>query len=738
VFVSFGQSFDKGYNLTGIPKGLSSPYDPSINVSIDPKDASLSKEDIDNFKKQLAKHIRETENNLQDDSTHLKDDFNALWTGFHTTYLNEIRALYSYLDKGIKPASPLIWVPDPTYIETFLQFFTKAHVEPAEAARFEQKEFRLYTKDVFRAFLYTWVQDKLYKTSFPFQQIDITYKTGWRQLEKWDDELTSMINRSRDLLNSKYTISDYQDLYSAVKNYQIPDYSKNSIYDYFQKDKAIRSMSWFTGGTLHMNPLLVTDDERRYPLTEKNSFLDPGFVRRVDSLKKADWLKQLFTTDLLANKVTLPIRHKNSATKDNLVILQYNAGSKDYDAPNKLEKFIYGKDTLTVVVHNLSKDKTVDIKTPQTEKPNQSRQELALNEFLVPISSLVKVFSPLASTAAKVLAPIQPGSDKALRGIAIPSAQLARSATSGAGDLRMKFIHTEPFSLNRKVEDAKKIIIQKAFFVKGLRANSEMNELINAFVQQDPIKLEDNDVKRFAEETLENFKIYLENKLMVLIDGLSKPHSKIRALVRISNRSLPPAAISEHKSTAPELRTEVQTEKLTKPVQEVNVNIFEGNKEGKEQREIVRQQFILAKRTKWDVSGGVAYTYFESFYTITEKGNGVPVVEPANHFQFIGALHWYPKGMTKIDDGLWPLKGERLSIFAGLSFTKPLDNYYGGVSYDIVPGIKIMTGLHLYRNTHYKIINDQVDEKAKGLKFMGPFVSLNIGPATLATLLGLF
>lgn len=750
VILSYGQHFDASYKVAQIPNN-SSLYTPLIDVQIDSLNTRLTNEDKSKFKEKLLGYILETRNNLLDTSLHLEVDYNAIWPGFYDTYLGEINTLISFLKTGFI-AQQLQWVPDPGALQSYLDSFAKVSIEPSRSSSFRQKEIRLYTRDAFRSWLFGWMKEKIYTNPFPFQEINIEYKTAWRELEKLYSELPGRRDSLMAFRDTMYSIKEFQDFYTIQKLQFaniLRNLSKNPIVEYFNNDNILRKVSWFNGGLIHMNPLLVTSNDRKYPIREMNSFYSSDFTRFSDSLEKVEWLKELFTTKQLTNKVILPIKNSVDSTFDEeTMLIQYDANN-DYAFSGIFNKYVYKKDSIIIAVHNIPIHKSIDFKVSLNKKEDQGRQVTALNEFLTPIGDLVKFFIPLAGAAGRVLSPFQPAALIGSQGIPIPNVQQVQLASTHSmsesfkannnNNTRIKIagrVFTPAFANPVQV---KKDIILTAFFESAhITPNNFMKELIDDFADQDSAILNFNDAQS-TRKLLENFKFFLAKSLDNLIYSTIVLYSKTQALVRISNRSLPPKEISTKENNNPLFRSEVRKEIIGKPTQEMGIVVVENSKEPKDQREVAEYSFTLARKTKWDVSVGIAYTYFKSFNTITSSGNSLPLVEPAKHLHFIGTLHYYPKGMTKIDDDPLPLRWERVSFFAGLSFDEPLDNYYGGISYDIVPGIRAMLGVQFYQNRRFKIINDEVDEKASALKMMGPCVSFSLAPITIVgNILGLF
>ena len=76
-------------------------------------------------------------------------------------------------------------------------------------------------------------------------------------------------------------------------------------------------------------------------------------------------------------------------------------------------------------------------------------------------------------------------------------------------------------------------------------------------------------------------------------------------------------------------------------------------------------------------------------------------------------------------------------MFLGLGITKAFENLYPAISYDFIPGLRGMVGYHLYKDTRYTIVNNQVVDQASSYRGSGIFVAINMEPKAFATFIGL-
>lgn len=228
---------------------------------------------------------------------------------------------------------------------------------------------------------------------------------------------------------------------------------------------------------------------------------------------------------------------------------------------------------------------------------------------------------------------------------------------------------------------------------------------------------------------------------------------KLKAFISIIKRSLPPVLTIEKG------KIYYNEEKISKDSAQFGTVIFQTNKsslpaqpkdityqvtsslpinpaDGKGSANIViEHSFRYAKRTWIDFSAGLAYSVAD--YSIKSTEGGLPKISEGDKFRPIAGMHIYPfGGMLKVDDRLKP-QLNRVSFFLGLGLTKALENFYPGLSYDIVPGIRVLVGYHLYKDTRYSILNNQVIDQASSYRGSGIFLSLSLEPKAFAILIGL-
>jgi hypothetical protein len=142
-------------------------------------------------------------------------------------------------------------------------------------------------------------------------------------------------------------------------------------------------------------------------------------------------------------------------------------------------------------------------------------------------------------------------------------------------------------------------------------------------------------------------------------------------------------------------------------------------------------------------SAGIAVTPgFYYFKVASSSGGQLTVTNNASLVSYLVGLHFYPCKYFQLDNSFLGIKThhfwQRFSIYAGLGLPDPLQEYYGGASFDLVPGFKLITGAHLFLNNRYEVVNNQVANQASAAKYGGVFFSFSIDPSAFVTVLGLF
>lgn len=124
---------------------------------------------------------------------------------------------------------------------------------------------------------------------------------------------------------------------------------------------------------------------------------------------------------------------------------------------------------------------------------------------------------------------------------------------------------------------------------------------------------------------------------------------------------------------------------------------------------------------------------------IDTAGNGFKVSSSDNRAKAIFGFKLYPFRNYNRDHGLiprYPLR--RVSLTAAFEVLHPLDNFYFGLSYDIIPGLGFSYGKNLYLETRHRVENNQVINTSRSYKESGGYYSVMVNPVLFVQFVKLF
>lgn len=146
-------------------------------------------------------------------------------------------------------------------------------------------------------------------------------------------------------------------------------------------------------------------------------------------------------------------------------------------------------------------------------------------------------------------------------------------------------------------------------------------------------------------------------------------------------------------------------------------------------------------------SAGVMFTgalanYGQTTFTPGTATTGASIKTSAKTTSFVVGLNIYFVRINMLDEHWFHSKDcpyyTRFSLFLGLDVPDIKDHFYPGISYDLVPGIKLTGGTHLYRHTKYSIANNEAKKTANVLSLAGPFIGLNIDTEAIIKVINIF
>jgi hypothetical protein len=121
---------------------------------------------------------------------------------------------------------------------------------------------------------------------------------------------------------------------------------------------------------------------------------------------------------------------------------------------------------------------------------------------------------------------------------------------------------------------------------------------------------------------------------------------------------------------------------------------------------------------------------------VDSAGGTVKITNTNTPAKFVVGLKFFPWKSFMADDKLRPMYPlQRISIFTGFEVTKPLDNLYAGIGYDLFPGLHLSAGLHVYKQDIYKVVNNQVADQRTVYKTSGLYYGLTLDPIVLASMI---
>ena len=125
--------------------------------------------------------------------------------------------------------------------------------------------------------------------------------------------------------------------------------------------------------------------------------------------------------------------------------------------------------------------------------------------------------------------------------------------------------------------------------------------------------------------------------------------------------------------------------------------------------------------------------------TVDTIGGGLRTSTSQTRSRAIIGFKFYPFKNYNRDHSIiprFPLR--RLSIFTGFEMLKPLQNFYLGASYDIVPGLNISVGRNYALETRYRIQNNRITDTSRNYVNTGLYYSASVNPVLFVQFVKLF
>lgn len=640
-----------------------------------------------------------------------------------------------------------------------------------------------------------WKMDMTYKKAW--RQMEYYYGLGNHWLDslskvngtivdcampKVDAFISQMLQLMRDSCDNPSPASPICNRYEREVQKLIP------LMHHVKDPNGVIKWLWFTGGIYTMNPILATTPNQRYPLTEKWTRLDTNSVKASLAADTDANLADLFTTLRLRNDIKLP---PDSKKPGHVWVNEYYDNKPESYKANKFPKLLTKRDSVRVWVYNVSSKVKFGFGHDRKSIPDAGAVITGLNAALdqFPTSMLgttiganfSSILNNINGKNRRVIPPSDRGYNYAFQyiigneapdSVIIPARRFTRPSMSYIQRLRKKItkedgeeyqdvlvIGNQRILLKREQDynlDKKNILLASQTFMDpdcAFCKDTVLHAVIDSFVVKDYCNSLNYSKKTFINDVtamLRRFERFMDcinncktavSVRIGLLAGIQQYLSKYMVIV---NRSLPPdstglTAITDQKA---DYSTACFQEGLEDSTLQHTIKLnrtFKVN--DKDVDSTFRNlKFKTGKLHYFDASAGLSYTVTD--YTVpVSQSNGLPTTKTGDQLQLQAGLHIYPWGYVKVDDRVFATKPmsalHRFSLYVGLAISsKPLDHIYTGIGYDIVPGIKPITGVHWFKNTRYQIINNQVFNQADGYEPTW-FVGLNIEPLTLTKILGI-
>lgn len=160
----------------------------------------------------------------------------------------------------------------------------------------------------------------------------------------------------------------------------------------------------------------------------------------------------------------------------------------------------------------------------------------------------------------------------------------------------------------------------------------------------------------------------------------------------------------------------------------------------KDNKVITGEQYSIGRQKTLALGAGIFFNAKSARQqTVDTTGNIINVTNSDSKAKFVIGAKIYPFKCFDAENSLIPRFPEkRFHLFAGFEITKPLENLYAGIGYDIVPGLQVSYGAHIYRRDYYSLRNGQVTDKTTSYKISGAYYGVTIDPVVLVDVLKTF
>jgi hypothetical protein len=664
-----------------------------------------------------------------------------LWNGDSLNLLNYLRQIEGALASGTIAA-----IPGST-ASPFNNIFNK-HLSDT-ASTFRWLSFAgnqgLEKKDVFNSFIADYYNETLPGLSGQYiDKADIVEASYYLLQQKADTNRSLLLNQYRSMRQFRKT------LYDSLNNYHLNLISTNSPYTKALQllgNDWFRQWFWVNGGELRINPLdwgvdtLITK-KHITDLEKLNAInIDPeqeGVEKRLDSLNEFFFSRKpwVFTVSRLINKVTLPSGSPYT---------QFSAYPyiKFQNEQQEIKRNLYANETKKVVIHNISAGRRAGLREDSKVIPNRSPFEVGLDSVVSQLGALAKAYGQVVaapwSAVMNFVTPLRNYTNTS-----ITSRDVARTQGYNDGGDPITIITIKSYKDFTVAGKADEDLLEK---LKNILSNDNMlveTQFNNLFGKRSLAfsNASDSASRAVIANLLDQYLVNIKRLMSSAAQQLAVDSFMVAGLVHIYNTASVPLLkpvqckydssyiyYSDTIATSPidatvEVTIQPYTVKSSSPGDSLVIGKF---------------TYKVGQTKRFTLSAGVAYTLNSYDESIAKAENGTISITNNNQlFRFVVGLNiYFGKGLYSMDNNLGKLC-ERWYAFAGVGIPKPIENLYIGIGRDIVPGLKLTSGVHIAKHNKYLIQNNQIVEERLRYQLAGPFVSVTIDPTTLISLLNVF
>ncbi|TSJ39691.1 hypothetical protein FO440_18300 [Mucilaginibacter corticis] len=501
--------------------------------------------------------------------------------------------------------------------------------------------------------------------------------------------------------------------------------------------------------------------------------------------------KDMLTDVSFVNHILIPIIQDQNCCGTGYVepykrkfIINYDA-SNDYRTSNScLRPSVSEDEQIVIAVNNIPAEKNVIISGTDITIDNKSKAQIAISDIGTQLGSAYTAISGLPALGTvlntnPVVVPPNPNITLSANYTNVPLHANVHMPNY-AGQTRKILIgfnikigkHTLKFPGANKRDILEAYIATVAgadrpIFLQGLtfflaKCNSQSISIKN---QSDLLKIQESQAKQEVDDLISQFKKFMdENAERKAAPAVINNMKIVLAYLipNLDNVQIKDAEIND-KSETPQYSTVLSTfDFITGPKEKDYVLTEEAPKPGKSgagakpsgdasdsvKVNKLKGSFSVAKKHIVQVSGGIGITTNDYVMNDAAIVNNQLVVTPKDQqVSFIIGLHFFPAGAFNLDNSFLGIKNKknleghfwnRFSIYTGVGIPDPSRNFYGGLSLDLVPGIRLTGGEHFIRYTKYQITNNVITDQAGAFRGAGPFFGLAVDADFVGKLFTLF